>query len=247
MYQKKYDSRLGIKPPGEWKNRQQRQFNWLPLADEQGNPYPWVINGKLDRVFHQWLGQRWMEKFKCADIFQAKADVLSYMINNPERLEVKWLEYQEFMHAKFSNAQVRLQNGCDISEREKEELRRHSGALTRSLPDTSPLSMIAPEKVELPPQLQASPPPTQKQAKQINLLQELPKVTRSMPKAKEPTPKNEIEEINLWLADPILRKEVQHKAFSKFECVLNENGEAIQAVGYKDADEIRRLEEVENG
>lgn len=246
MYQKQYNPLLGIKPPSQWRCNRAKGRPWLPLKDEEGNVYPWIVNGKLDPVFLQWLAQRWSEKFKVKDIFQAKADVIAYMMNNPDRLEIKWIEYQSAMHAKFENAQARLQNGVLISEGEKEELRLHSGALTRSLPETSPLSMIAPEKVDLLPQLQASPSPTQQQAKQINLLQELPNVTRSIPKAKELTPNNEIEEINVWLADPILRKEIQHKALAKFDCVLNEWGEPIQAIAYKDADEINRLEKVEN-
>ena len=117
---------------------------------------------------------------------------------------------------------------------------RNSG-LTRSLPDTSALSMIAPEKVELPPQLQSS-QPTLQQVKQINVLQELPGLTKSMPKPNEPTPKNEIEEINVWLSDPILRKEVPQATLAKFECIENEWGEPIEAIAYKDADEIQALE-----
>lgn len=245
MYQKQYESRLGINPPSRWQNRQQRQFRWLPLKDENGSSYPWAIDGKLDPVFHDWLAQRWMEKFNCIDIFEAKADVLSYMINNPERLEVKWVEYQGFMHAKFHNANTRLKNGLPIPQQEQDELKRHIGALTRSLPETSALSMTAPERVDLPPQLQPS-QSIEQEAKQVDFLQELSRVAKPMPKVKEPTPRNEIEEINVWLADPILRKEVPSSTLAKFECVLNEYGEPIQAIAYKDADEIQGLEKLEN-
>lgn len=279
MYQKQYDSRLGINPPSRWQNRQQRQFRWLPLEDESGNPYPWAVEGKLDKEFHQWLAQRWMKQFNSIDIFRAGADVLSHMINHPEKLEVKWLEYQAFIYAKFENAQSRLQNGLPIPEEEQRELKQHTGALIRSLPDSSALSMMSPPKVDLPPQLQPSsttevkqlppsqaakvefdshqelqqplevnlsPKPIEEQIKKIDVVQELSGVTKSMPKPKEPTPKNELEEINIWLSDPILRKEIPSSVLAKFELVLDEQGHPIQAIAYKDADEIQRLEKIEN-
>lgn len=279
MYQKQYDSRLGINPPSQWPSNRAAGYPWLPLKDEEGNIYPWIVNRKLDPIFHEWLAERWAEKYRVKDIFQAKADVIAYMMNNPHRLEIKWLEYQGFMHHKFENAQARLQNGCEISEEEQRELKKHTGALIRSLPDSSALSMMSPPKVDLPPQLQPSsttevkqlppsqaakvefdshqelqqplevnlsPKPIEEQIKKIDVVQELSGVTKSMPKPKEPTPKNELEEINIWLSDPILRKEIPSSVLAKFELVLDEQGHPIQAIAYKDADEIQRLEKIEN-
>ena len=45
-----------------------------------------------------------------------------------------------------------------------------------------------------------------------------------------------------WRSDPILRKEVPQATLAKFECIENEWGEPIEAIAYKDADEIQALE-----
>ncbi len=263
MYQKNYDSRLGIDPPSQWSSNRAKGYPWLPLKDEEGTIYPWIVDGKLDPNFHEWLAERWFERYGGVDIYQAKADVIAYMMNNPHRLEPRWLEYQGFMHGKFQNAQIRLQHGCEIPEEEQEELRKHTGALTRSLPPTSVLSLASPGVVELPPQLQPVQltkelPPSQAKAvegnststkepvKEVDISKELSGLTKSMPKPNEPTPNNELEEVNRWLADPILRQELPGSTLAKFELIVDEQGHPIKAIGYKDADEIEALEKLEN-
>lgn len=249
--QRQYDPRLGINPPTQWKNRQQRQFNWMPLEDEDGNPYPWAINGKLDPTFRQWLAHRWMERFGSKDIFQAGADVLSYLINNPHRLEVKWLEYQEYMQKRVENIQSRLQSGGNISDTEKAEIVQHRRALTESLPPSSSLYALAPEPVALHPQLAPTIKPMELppvESRQLNIMSELAQLTeaKSLKKVEPPKPVDEMAELNEWLADPILRPEVARKALKLYECELNAQGEPIRTIARRNSEELQALEQIEN-
>ena len=253
-----YNKALGICSPQERYGAQDKSRRWLPLKDENDQPYPWAVGKALDRPFHQWCAKRWMEKYKCVDIYQAQADVLGYFINNPERLEVRWYEYQEFMLGKFENAQTRLQNGLEIKDEEKAELRDNIGALTRGLPESSPLSLVAPQPIplnQLPAQI------TPQLAQQINTLQEAPTVkvlpekveekrevvyqlnvldvlaeirNRIPGKKQNAEPLSEIDDLNIQLADSVLLKEVTEAKLARFTYEVDANGAPCFVTGYRD-------------
>ena len=90
-------------------------WQWMPEG-------AWNINGKLDPAFQEWLAKRWLAKFEdIADLYEAKANVLSYFRNDPVKLPIKWEEYQGQYIAKGQNIKTRVEHGCKIKEQEKQE------------------------------------------------------------------------------------------------------------------------------
>ena len=82
----------------------------------------WNINGKLDPAFQEWLAKKWLAKYDdIADIYEAKANVLAYFNNDPQKLPIRWKEYQAQFIAKGENLKTRIDHGCQIKEPEKQE------------------------------------------------------------------------------------------------------------------------------
>ncbi|WPF87564.1 hypothetical protein WEU38_12140 [Cyanobacterium aponinum AL20118] len=75
-----------------------KAWEWLPDGE-------WKVDHKLDPIFHDWLAKKWMVQYQKSDFFQAKADVLAYFQKTPERLEIRWLQYQEELNARNKHRQ----------------------------------------------------------------------------------------------------------------------------------------------
>ncbi len=108
-------------------------WQWLPEG-------VWNINGKLDPAFQEWLAKKWLAKYDdIADIYEAKANVLAYFHNNPQKLPIRWEEYQAQFIAKGENLKTRMEHGCQIKEREKQEFCDRLSAL-KPLDDSQSVS-----------------------------------------------------------------------------------------------------------
>ncbi len=86
-------------------------WRWLPEG-------PWNIDGKLERNFQEWLAKKWVAKYG-DDIYEAKANVLSYFRNDPAKLPIKWEQYHSEFKARFENIDTRLKNGITVSPEQR--------------------------------------------------------------------------------------------------------------------------------
>ena len=90
---------------------QQINWRWLPEG-------PWNVEGKLDHNFQEWLAKKWVAKYG-DDIYEAKANVLSYFRNDPAKLPIKWEQYHSEFQARFENIDTRLKNGITVSPEQR--------------------------------------------------------------------------------------------------------------------------------
>lgn len=103
-----------------------------------GDDTPWLnpprrrsdINFK--REFMEWQGQRWMQKFEKRDIHEAIADFRSSLLNNPDKIPGRWEEYKNQIIHHAGNIQIRLDNGCQITEQEQEKMLTHLPVISAS-------------------------------------------------------------------------------------------------------------------
>jgi hypothetical protein len=124
---KQYDSVLGINPPEEWKNLQQKQFDWVPDG-------PWLSHGKLDPNFVDWLARDWLKEYG-GTIHKKRSDVLRHFKKDAGNIAIAWEQYRgEHLH-RYENAAVRMHNGLEIQPDEQQQLLTHARAVTNPLPD----------------------------------------------------------------------------------------------------------------
>ncbi len=122
---KTYDSALGIKPPSEQKNLQQRAFNWVPEG-------VWNINGKLDPNFVDWLAKDWQKSFG-GDFHRKRADVLRHFKKDPANIAIAWTQYESETRHRYENAAVRMHNGMEIKAEEQQQLLSRSRAVSERM------------------------------------------------------------------------------------------------------------------
>ena len=98
-------------------------WQWMPEG-------AWNINGKLDPAFQEWLAKKWLYKYDdIADIYEAKANVLAYFHNDPQKLPIRWEQYQEEFLSKADNIKTRLDHECKIKDKEKKDFLDRLSAL----------------------------------------------------------------------------------------------------------------------
>ena len=129
-----------------------------PMANVQ-IPRPWLISGKLDPKFVEWLAQKWSAKY--GDILHtARSNVLRHFKKDEQNIIIAWSEYSAEYLDRYRNTQTRIATGLEIAESEQKRLIDNVGALTRPLPEE--LSPVAEQKTA--PELiftQAQPKPRQ--------------------------------------------------------------------------------------
>jgi hypothetical protein len=118
---------LGLQPPDEPKNVQQRQFRWL--ADG-----PWLVEGKLDSSFVTWLATTWQRQYG-GTIHQKRSDVLRHFKKDSANLAIAWEQYRGEHLSRYENAAVRMTNGLEIQPNEQQELLHNARAIANPLPD----------------------------------------------------------------------------------------------------------------
>lgn len=194
------------------KTVQQRSFNWLPDG-------PWVIDGKLDPNFRDWLAGKWLAEYG-KDIHTQRANVLSHFKKDPANLPIRWEQYQGEYLDRFTNTQILLDNGVEIPEEYQETLIANQRALTAELPQemkaiapiTTPAIVTLPEENSQAykpwkPQPLPGEPATPEQIAEIQ-----EKINAFIGKVshRQSSPNRlatQLENLNNWLKDPILRKE----------------------------------------
>ncbi|MEH2201156.1 hypothetical protein [Nostoc sp.] len=122
----KYDAALGIKPP------LQSDAHWALIYDGDNTPWLEPPKGKQikwNQTFLRWQGERWMQKYSKADIYEAIADFRASLLNNPERIVNRWQEYQDHMTHHAVVAQVRIENGIELTQTETKKLQTHHRAI----------------------------------------------------------------------------------------------------------------------
>ncbi|QLE47918.1 hypothetical protein FD724_07175 [Nostoc sp. C057] len=151
----KYDAALGIKPPS------QSDAHWTLIYDGGNTPWLEAPKGRQlcwNQAFLRWQGERWMQKYSKADIYEAIADFRASLLNNPERIVNRWQEYQDHMTHHAVVAQVRVENGIELTQTETKKLQTHHRAIEMgfsthardSLPQVKTINVSALPSVDIP-------------------------------------------------------------------------------------------------
>jgi hypothetical protein len=151
----KYDAALGIKPPS------QSDAHWTLIYDGGNTPWLEAPKGRQlcwNQAFLRWQGERWMQKYSKADIYEAIADFRASLLNNPERIVNRWQEYQDHMTHHAVVAQVRLENGIELTQTETKKLQTHHRAIEMgfsthardTLPQVKTINVSALPSVDIP-------------------------------------------------------------------------------------------------
>jgi hypothetical protein len=139
----KYDAALGIKPPI------QSDAHWTLIYDGSNTPWLEAPKGRQicwNQAFLRWQGERWMQKYSKADIYEAIADFRASLLNNPERITNRWQEYQDHMIHHAVVAQVRVENGIELTQAETKKLHTHHRAIERGFSENQGVSNILPSQ-----------------------------------------------------------------------------------------------------
>lgn len=141
---RKYDRALGINPPEQQKDIQQRLYDWLPEG-------AWCVNGKLDPNFLEWVAQDWLKDYG-GNIDKTKAHVQINFKKDPANIPIRWEQYRSQVLKRYDNASIRMANGVELSPEEQQELINHGRAIANplceehsvvaSLPEASPSNLV---------------------------------------------------------------------------------------------------------
>jgi hypothetical protein len=210
-----YDTALGIRPPRPKSHLLYPEGPWLTEA------------GLLNEDFVRDRAQVW----RTGDTYQAKAfgamaieDVMGAVCKHyakPDHhvnLEIDWQSYCLKNQRYLANVQQRLQSGAVIQPQEQATVLKKLPILQQqTLPLYEPASTpLLPE-----PNLEAPVQPIE-----VNWKALLP--DRSMPSSQPRERLPEVDQLRLWLADPILRQEAEQRALSRgYNLVYSEAGVAI--------------------
>lgn len=100
---------------------QKKLTNWIPEGT-------WNINGEIDPAFVEWLAKKWVIAFEY-DLPEARANVVAHFKNDPDKLPIRWKQYQEEYCIKIQNLKERIDNDCTIPPKQKEEAMNNISAL----------------------------------------------------------------------------------------------------------------------
>jgi hypothetical protein len=237
------------------KNLQQRNFNWLPDG-------PWNLNGKLDPNFRDFVANDWLKRFG-GDIHSKRADVLSHFKKDPANLPIRWEQYQSEYLNRYENTQILLNNGVQIPKDYQDRLIDNQRAITQSLPqEINPVLQPQPAIAALPSNtadlsLSKAPvvpeiikneegqsyklfraadleiTPEQAKANREFLADAIANVLGKKPLKEAPKTLPLIEQLNIWINDPILRETAinqVNKNSDRFECLFDGDGVPYQVV-----------------
>jgi hypothetical protein len=234
------------------KNLQQRNFNWLPEG-------PWNLEGKLDPEFRDFVAKDWLKRYG-GDIHSKRADVLSHFKKDPANLPIRWEQYQSEYLNRYENTQTLLNNGIEIPEDYQDRLIANQRAITQSLPqELSPVLQPQPAIAALPsstPELSLSKvsqvikneegqsyklfraadleiSPEQAKANREFLADALKNVLGKKSFKEAPKTLPLIEQLNIWINDPILRETAinqVNKNSDRFECLFDGDGIPYQVI-----------------
>jgi hypothetical protein len=235
----------------------EQKFDWLP-------PGPWAIDGKLDPHFRDAIAQDWVSRYG-GDLHQRRADVLIHLKKDPANLAIRWEQYSSGWLHRYENTHILLANGIPIKPEYQKRLIENHRAITQPLPpELNPIAIppavgpgfilpsvetkaIAPTPAPKPDngenaqayeywdaEPEADSETTQKYK---DLISDFLGKFGGGSKAREPEPKppTELERLNSWINDPILRPEVLKKvmASDRYSVEFNEEGNPFQIIEEK--------------
>jgi hypothetical protein len=182
--------------------------------------------------FIQWKVNRLLKTdFGAKQLVMApKAFVKASIRKHPEQAWDEYECFQEEMGQRVDNFQLRAAHGCKISAEEQEQIKAiapyaiPSAPALPSLPQAPGAENSEAYKLHQPKQVEASLPPA-------GIMEQVKRVIStalSMPK----TPKvakqlSELDELNQWIADPILRPEVVKKVMKSDLYTLEYDEEGV--------------------
>jgi plasmid maintenance system antidote protein VapI len=241
------------------KNLQQRNFNWLPDG-------PWNLEGKLDPDFRDFVAKDWLKRFG-GDIHSKRADVLSHFKKDPANLPIRWEQYQSEYLNRYENTQTLLNNGVEIPEDYQDRLIANQRAITAQLPqELNPVLQPQPAIAALPsstPDLSLSKvsqvikneegqsyklfraadleiTPEQAKANREFLADAIANTFSKKYLKEIPKTLPLIEQLNLWINDPILRETAinqVNKNSDRFECLFDGDGIPYQVIEVQPTEE----------
>jgi hypothetical protein len=167
-----------------------------------------------NQVFQLWWANRVKQtKFGAEQlVLTPEAFVRASIRKNPEQALDMFESFQDEMSHRVDNFQLRAANDCQISADEQEQIKAIApyATATISAPVLPAAKLEAPDSAEnpeayklyQPKQVEAAPPPA-------GILEKLKQTAArfSMPKASKVEPSSELDELNRWIADPLLRPE----------------------------------------
>lgn len=226
-------------------NKRTRGFNWLPDG-------PWVIDGKLDPNFRDFVANDWLKRFG-GDIHQKRADVLQHFKKDPDNLAIAWEQYQGEYLDRVRNTQILLNNGQEIPKEYQDRLIANQRAITAELPPAlNPIALpevkpaaIAPAlpqsidhvvnedghklKVFRASDLEVTP---EEAAKNREWLSSQIKGMFGGKKAEIKPQLSELEQLNQWIHDPVLRPEALKRVMKsdRHKCLFDEEGNPCEVI-----------------
>ncbi len=91
-----------------------------------------VNSTRFNPEFLRWHGERWMKKYQTLDIYEAMADFKSALLNNPEKIIIRWEEYEMYIANRVYNIKTRLENDVSVTPEEKAQVEKHLPVINRS-------------------------------------------------------------------------------------------------------------------
>ena len=148
-----------------------------------------------------------------------EAYVKTLIRKNPEQASDMFESFQDEMSRRVDNFQLRATNAYQISAEEQEQIKAIAPYATATIsapilpqakdPEAPDSENAESYKLWKPKQVEAAPPPA-------GILEKLKQTAArfSMPKASKIEPSSELDELNRWIADPLLRSEALNRVMT---------------------------------
>ncbi len=117
---------------------QNRPVEKHPDLTYKAEDTPWlepptrVNHTRFNPEFLRWQSERWMKKYQTLDIYEAMADFKSSLLNNPEKIIIRWEEYEMYIANRVYNIKTRLENDVTVTPEEKAQVEKHLPVINRS-------------------------------------------------------------------------------------------------------------------
>jgi len=171
-----------------------------------------------NQVFQLWWANRIKRtKFGAEELtLTPEAFVRTKIRNNPEQALDMFQSFQDEMSHRVDNFQLRATNACQISAEEQEQIKAIAPYATATIsapilpqakdPEAPDSENAESYKLWKPKQVEAAPPPA-------GILEQLKQAAArmTMPKSKTVEASSELDELNRWIADPLLRSEALNR------------------------------------
>jgi hypothetical protein len=187
-----------------------------------------------NRVFQLWWANRVKQtKFGAEQlVLTPEAFVRASIRKNPEQALDMFESFQDEMSHRVDNFQLRATNACQISAEEQEQIKAIAPYATATIsapilpqakdPEAPDSENAESYKLWKPKQVEAAPAPA-------GILEKLKQTAArfSMPKASKVEPSSELDELNRWIADPLLRSEALNRIMTSDSYSIDFDEEGI--------------------